>query len=63
MADRKIAEDNQALKDQNVKLSEEWSEMDRKFKDTLLYNADLREEIRMLRDRSNRARPDNQYSI
>lgn len=50
-ADRKIANENRALKEQNARLSAEWTEMERKFKDTLLYNADLREEIRMLRDK------------
>ena len=50
-ADRKIAAENRALKEQNARLSAEWTEMERKFKDTLLYNADLREEIRMLRDK------------
>lgn len=63
-ADRKIADENRELKDLNAKWAAEWAEMERKFKDTLVYNADLREEVRMLRDRSNnRARPENQYRI
>lgn len=59
----RTADENRALKDWNAKLAAEWAEMDRKFKDTLVYNADLREEVRMLRDRSNHVRPENQYSI
>jgi len=49
-ADRKIANENRFLKEQHVKLSTEFAEMEYKFKHTLLYNADLREEIRMLRE-------------
>lgn len=51
VADRKIADANRALKEENARLSAEWTEMDRKFKNTLLYNADLRGEVRMLRDK------------